>query len=476
MRLFRRFLLCLVVGVTAFGAAGWMLRPKPSWTLDLPDRRCEFVEHIDTSNDEPTWVVVPDKRLLAISVRDGAEMHSIPWPRTGNYLPKFASLAAGRLAVEFHFDGDISKRRFELFEIGRNQPIYSTELGGDWRIADDLRHAWRLKWEDEHDPDGGRRRSAYFFECRDLWNNNPVHRREMSREIDHSGDDYIAYSAQADLLAMSASLLKGAKPPYSIELRRGTTGTIVKTIRIDLPENREGDGPCRLAFQSAGRWLTFDLLGNAEQDKKYAINTATSAIRRIDPPDAPPIEKFDDVEVSFTADGRCAAAFYGEEPWSIWASLIQPNEAKTHWRQVPADPSVIERGGLKPRAVPGRNAIVVRVITPSLGVRLPDSVSERLPLSSVESEEDAYLWFDADAGTWRTVLRGLFQSTPQVRPTALLTLARNGDAAVLQSWPLPPRDPKWPALGVALACAAGTWWVCAKRYRRRTHLASVGAA
>src|SRR3954469_17510635 len=35
MRLFRRTLLCLVVGVTAFGVSGWLLRPKPNWEVDL---------------------------------------------------------------------------------------------------------------------------------------------------------------------------------------------------------------------------------------------------------------------------------------------------------------------------------------------------------------------------------------------------------------------------------------------------------
>src|SRR4051794_18685866 len=35
MRLVRRFLLCLVVGVTAFGVAGWLLRPEPTWETPL---------------------------------------------------------------------------------------------------------------------------------------------------------------------------------------------------------------------------------------------------------------------------------------------------------------------------------------------------------------------------------------------------------------------------------------------------------
>jgi len=35
MRLFRRTLLCLVVGVTSFGAAGWVFRPKATWSTEL---------------------------------------------------------------------------------------------------------------------------------------------------------------------------------------------------------------------------------------------------------------------------------------------------------------------------------------------------------------------------------------------------------------------------------------------------------
>ena len=63
-----------------------------------------------------------------------------------------------------------------------------------------------------------------------------------------------------------------------------------------------------------------------------------------------------------------------------------------------------------------------------------------------------------------------------VREGAFLCLRKTYDRTVLQSWPLPPRDPKWPALGVAALCMAGTWWMCAKRYRRRISLTSVGAA
>src|SRR5687767_13717434 len=69
MRLFRRTLLCLVVGVTAFGAAGWMLRPRPDWELVIGERDqwFHFARREDTSDDnDPLWLYARNS-----TVRDG---------------------------------------------------------------------------------------------------------------------------------------------------------------------------------------------------------------------------------------------------------------------------------------------------------------------------------------------------------------------------------------------------------------------
>lgn len=67
MRLFRRFILCLVVSVTAFGAAGWGFRPRASWEVETPG----LYRHIvgsghQLSDDDPVWIESNQDRAAAV--------------------------------------------------------------------------------------------------------------------------------------------------------------------------------------------------------------------------------------------------------------------------------------------------------------------------------------------------------------------------------------------------------------------------
>src|SRR4051794_13382577 len=85
MRLFHRSLLCLVVGVTAFGAAGWGLRPKASWSVELEDAgdHPHFVWPAGEAPaaDTPVWVFLDEHNDLAIG--GGAATFEARDPKTG---------------------------------------------------------------------------------------------------------------------------------------------------------------------------------------------------------------------------------------------------------------------------------------------------------------------------------------------------------------------------------------------------------
>src|SRR4051812_42993316 len=99
MRLFRRFLLCLVVGVTAFGAAGWGFRPRASWELSL-GAAGSSIQFDDERHDGCAWIVregsddadTPGYRrsaLMRVDVRDHAIERNIPIPKTVGPWPRF---------------------------------------------------------------------------------------------------------------------------------------------------------------------------------------------------------------------------------------------------------------------------------------------------------------------------------------------------------------------------------------------------
>ena len=167
------------------------------------------------------------------------------------------------------------------------------------------------------------------------------------------------------------------------------------------------------------------------------------------------------------------------------------NEAIAPWKEYPW--STMRFPPAKPAMafVPTRSELCSAVFEPPLIDNLPTFVKSFVPKDSdVRKSLLQVRWHDWKSGVWRWVgsmsypgpdpgsypYRATNISGVQVQANAVLILFHEDRHLILQSWPLPPRDPKWPALGVAALCAAATWWVCARRYRRRTRLASVGAA
>jgi hypothetical protein len=100
---------------------------------------------------------------------------------------------------------------------------------------------------------------------------------------------------------------------------------------------------------------------------------------------------------------------------------------------------------------------------------VPEALRANLPLAWQADQELRVRWRRGDDSHDVGCRDKSFLLQLQVRTDALITSA-NG---LLQSWPLPPHDPKWPALGVAALCAAGSWWACAKRYARRMKQATI---
>jgi hypothetical protein len=125
---------------------------------------------------------------------------------------------------------------------------------------------------------------------------------------------------------------------------------------------------------------------------------------------------------------------------------------------------------------PTSDGVIVLATELPLTSALPEGVVAMLPDDSdLFRSHTAARWCDLRNQRWTDIGARDFSDFDIVNGN-LVTLSIAGEKRLQQSWPLPPRDPKWPALGVAALCTSATWWVCARRYRRRTRLASVGAA
>src|SRR5688500_10003700 len=87
MRLFRRALLCLIIGITAFGVAGWAWRPRASWTVVVPMER-GFVQSLerDPAQDAAFWIYgVEQSTVAGVLSKIDVEARD---PSTGRLLTK----------------------------------------------------------------------------------------------------------------------------------------------------------------------------------------------------------------------------------------------------------------------------------------------------------------------------------------------------------------------------------------------------
>jgi len=471
-RLIRRTLLCLLIGVTAFGATGWGFRPKPNWSVETPGAfRLIVGSGHELSDDDPIWLDSDMHGAAAFRVSDGKLLHRIDPPDPKNPVATFYALPGGRLVLTPTSDPS----RLFVFDLSSKNPISSVKLDGDWYICADSRHVWRFE----------RSGHAYVFECRDGWTGERKRRCVFEKQFRADLEMEADYSAEADSIAVSERMRPGRIPPYGIELIDPKNGLVVKTVGKDAPES-EGSGPQMHYFLPGGRDLRYELVGPPPFVViPGSIELSTGKARSIDRASLPVQGKGPaNLSLIVAPDGRQAWTLNCAQPLSTWISSADSTDGPSQWRMVPGNPIVEARvqkygpakiiGGAYCRPVPKRSAVIVRTLEESLSSNLPESIAGLVPISMlVRDRTTRHWWHDWESGTWRRVGYSGRLLDERPWPNALITLSENLDGnPLLQSWPLPPRDPKWPAAGIAVASAGGVWWMCAKRYARRMRTAA----
>jgi hypothetical protein len=198
MRLFRRSLLCLVVGVTAFGAAGWGFRPRANWSTTLePARFASLIDRRTSSGDAPQWVYLyfnqSENIAVAVDPQTGARLNEIRVD--GNLYRGPTAIGDGRLLVRMvspprgsdDWNRPIDATEFKIFNAVDRAPVSACRLVGDWAATDDGLHAWTAKLENE----------TLTCTVADVATGQTLHRRQIEgiKRKGPNGQHYCAVSA-----------------------------------------------------------------------------------------------------------------------------------------------------------------------------------------------------------------------------------------------------------------------------------------
>jgi len=378
-------------------------------------------------------------------------------------------------------EGRARGKRFTLVDPQRG-PGNVRAMQGEWLLTEDGLHAYRVTHTDR----------SLRFEAMSLQSGKSTGELQLDGNLYSNSDNDVAVSSYGTLLAV----VKGTWPRSDIEIydvasarligRAGAPSVEDETEEgyASMPSFLPGDGEIQYSWHSGhggGPMVHCRAPLKIAMRSKHFRSTRVGTL---------PVQTPGDGLTPYLLDadkqGRMA---YGAAPSDrrpgLWLWISDGEAVLAPWRQYPnplygtrtwKDPfggrGALEIGAPSAFLVPRRDALVVVVVEPTIVDSLPAAVAKTVPTNStLRGRGRTISWYGWDTGEWLRIANLSSLVDLQPRPTSLLTLVRDGDSLILQSWPLPPRDPKPPALAIAALCMAGTWWVCAWRYRRMMRLA-----
>jgi hypothetical protein len=485
MRLFRRSLLCLVVGVTAFGVAAWVFRPRATWTIELPsiDWAGHFVSHADDGPipDSPIWIYLGHEEDRKTGVwRSILESRS---PETGALLAKLDVPAGDPSPVVV--DDSLLLAHFESQVLGKGRTVFrfidakgvaqrKVTLPGKWRSTRDARRAERIEAEPVGilswlvDP----RKRRLEVGVADLATGKieqtwsfPGYTPRQSWFADLSADH--------KLLAICEEGFHGRVPPFGVEIIDLQTGERLRAPPPTSANEFKGWGLGGPSFSEDGRHLEYLWGPNGGRGGWLEGRRFELATRRLKHEYSRGPRPFpygdEDAWIPNTNDDRYVYSATNHLTDECWFR-VKRGDDDLPWRKFPyplCEPAMSKGVRVSFAIVPGRTQLVATTEETPLIHSLPEALAERAS-ESWRDPSTKTRWHDWSRGSWLDVGPTSNFEAKEVRHDMLLTLTwPNNGTQVVESWPLPPRDPKLPALGIAAGCMAGVWWVCARRYRKR---------
>jgi hypothetical protein len=501
MRYVRRTLLCFVLGVTSFGAAGWAFRPRASWSFAIPDGRFHFAEsETEATADRPLWLFAAGRgkkgydqnvpgSVCSIAVDGSVSCRvstPVGWPAVasdGSLTMAFNQTTAAGEGCRYSvlgIDGSLSN---------------GARLAGRWTLTADALHAFNV----ERDAGGV---SCHVIEIRSGNAVGSVKLNESECEFKTYSD--IAVSRNGTFVAFLEKLVDGEHHLLLIRILNVSDGTLAAEISVEpgtrLPRGRAAQP----RFSANSDTLTFDWRPLDDEDASFrgTFETGSSEYASFRPANRSEYE-FDLAENDEARSGPPLPEGEAHAPnlacnrsdgcriWTaacrdrneLWTCVDDGARDLDAWKRYPASvfvkrisftysgdpgPGQFWHNGPWLEFVPNRNAFLIAAVEPPVVDSLPEKVRSLLSENSaLHRSQKTLRWRDWVKDSWRVVgdVSGL--SEFQVREDRVFTLRHRADGMILQSWPLPPRDPKWPAMGVASGCVAATWWLCARRAKRK---------
>jgi hypothetical protein len=489
MRLVRRSLVCLVVGVTAFGVAGWVFRPRPNWSVTLmtKDRGDRFnaTPIIEPREDSPLWI-----HWDSLTDEEGRQFHLLAIdPRTGATTAHLRRSMDEPWNLKTSADGAllrIERRRPDEqvwteieFIPSQGEETSKLSLDGEWRVTGDGRHAWRLKPIT----------NGFQFVQVAIPSGQVVKTLDFSGEYPFPCESVSDLSDDGRVLAFHRLDEAGKLSPVGVELWDISSGKRIRNVT--LPPDRRSrvntipSEAASVRFLNSTLFLDVDWSEGEESrtvPRKWAAGPDDQFVNFDDlKPPFPTENPADMQEVGDATPGRRLWVATNLDSGRTEFCINGDGGQIDDWRSIPyrlvtGDVVGYTSGvGLECAfaALPGRNQSVCMTMEPTIASSLPDRLLETLPAKFRKLEMVNTRWHDWSRNEWRSVGCPSDEVLCQLRPTAYITRKYNfwqedETTLHLQSWPLPPRDPKWPALGAAALCTVATWWVCARRYLKCT--------
>ena len=478
-RLVRRLLLCSIVGVTVFGVAGWLLRPRANWELDCSQwngRISLLNPDSDASVDEPIWVELaePDtgvtKSVIAVDPQQGvvARQWDLTYPETRH--PIFIADDGSLIAT---CGGRSSSTSFRLFDGRCGGEAIHRDLPGYWEPTGNS--VWSFE-----SPQG----TLFALKTADL-RSGAIETFEMT-----SPNEQWSRRPGARDLSPNCRRIVVQEPPTNdkvdseaFQIWDVESKTMLLRTTLQLPKNAERGRIDRLRWIDAGRRIevkaTMWLKGNAAAQNLYLV--FDPATRQFVEGDWRPTG----IEES---TGKAIEEPEDDGPLVVWTdrtkkdepifTVTQNRRTIVPWRRFPFAANLglgwkLDWVESHPKILPTpeSSALVFVSNEPTLWSLLPSGFQKSNPggLGSADGEfEDRIRWHEWNRNEWRDVgFLGQVESI-QVRPHAVITLTSVGQGnPTIQSWPLPPRDPKWLAAGMAALSFGGVWWLCARQAKRK---------
>jgi len=271
-------------------------------------------------------------------------------------------------------------------------------------------------------------------------------------------------------LKASATLPPSVTLARNVYLSRPYFDDTTRSVAMDVVKRGNQD-----PFNTCLRWLTLHLDTGVLDDDPHQVlsdppNAGEGTVLACDP----------------RPDGYQLWVAERSKPFSLWWCLQRYGRVLAPWRQWPFSGQESRFGvhgypmgvhvSARASILSPPNQLLFETDEAAPASVIPTTIRDWIPNAlRMPWSVRRFRWHNWATGEWRDVGYDTYYGHLYWTENAFIGAGVKDGQLTIESWPLPPRDPKPPALAIAALCMGGAWWLCAWRYRRRKRLAAVGA-